>query len=156
MPLQYPNRAGFVYTLQSCTLQEGPEVLKGLRGISFSAKTEGRKVVMANGETGVGFTRGQKMFEGSVKLILDSLLDYQAAHQKLFDELHTFTVSLEEGTRLDSIKVEDAAFSEFSVDISGNEEIEVEIPFLALLISINGQPLASKGPLANVAAGENG
>lgn len=154
MPLQYPNRAGFIYTLQSCTLQEGPEVLKGIRGISFSAKTEGRKAVMANGETAVGFTRGQKMFEGSVKLILDSLLDYHATHQALLDELHTFTVSLEEGARLDSIKIEDAAFSEFSADISGNEEIEVEVPFLALLISINGKPLASKGPLSNLAAGE--
>lgn len=156
MALDYPNRQGFIYTLQSCTLQEGPEVLKGLRGVRVSAKTEGRKVVMANGETGVGFTRGQKMFEGSVKLILDSLLDYHAAHAQLFDELHTFTVALEEGSRLDALKVEDAMFSEVEIDISGNEEIEIELPFQALLVYINGQPLASKGSLANVAAGQNG
>ena len=39
-------------------------------------------------------------------------------------------------------------------ELHGNEEIEVEVPFLALLISINGKPLASKGPLSNLAAGE--
>jgi hypothetical protein len=156
MALQYPNRAGFIYTLQSCTLQEGPEVLKGIRGISFSVKTEGRKGVFGNGETIIGYTRGQKMFEGSVKMILDSALDYIGVQSSLLDVSHTFTVSLEEGTRLDSIKIDNAVFTEFSADISGNEEIEVEIPFLAELIYINGKPLASKGPLANVAAGENG
>lgn len=156
MALEYPNRSGFVYTLQSCSLQEGPEILKGIRGITISMKTEGRKVVMANGETGVGFTRGQKMFEGSVKMLLDSAFDYHAAHAKLFDELHTFVVTLDEGPRLDVIKVEDAAFSELSIDISGNEEIEVELPFLALSVEINGQPIASKGALQNLVAGETG
>lgn len=139
MALTYPNRNGYLYSFQSTQVQQGAELFKGLLGVKFSPKLEGRKLVMGNGRKAYGRVRGQLMVEGEVTFLADAFFDFQRAHPQILDEVFNPTIINEEGARRDVIELVELVFESLDYTSEGTDEIRITLPFSAIDAKINGE-----------------
>lgn len=129
------------YSFQSCRVREGAIEFVGLRGIKVEAKVEGGKVVFTNRIKGQDHTRGQVSVAGSMKMLL---LNAKALIEKgrFLTTIHTFTISLAEGAIDDKLSAIGVRFTSFPMDLNGNDETEVDMPFNGLDFKVNGISIA--------------
>lgn len=142
----------FAYSFVSCAVIEGAVEFEGLRGIKVTPKLEGGKPVMTNKRKARSHTVGQVSFDGSLKLLLKEALNYLGTNTDFFRRLHTFTVSVVEGANKHKITVVDLRFTEFPVELEGNEEVECELAYTCLDFQVNGVSIAPEVGEAGSAA----
>lgn len=141
MPIQYPNRKGFVYTFQSFSLLEGSDLIPGLLGFKASPKLEGRKLVFGTGRLAYGRTRGQLSVEVELTLMAEAFYEWRKKHPQILDEVFNLTGVNEEGANRNKIQIVDLAFESLDLTFEGTDELKGVLPGMAMNLLIDGQPV---------------
>jgi hypothetical protein len=145
MPLQYPKRNGYLYSLKSTSVQEGGEVFNGLLSVKYTPKVDGRAMVHANKSRAYGRVRGNFEVEAEFSFLGEAFFDILKNHPGLLTEIFNPVVIHEEGSRRDALKFVDLTFEQFDPTIEGTDAMEVSLPGMAvdLLVSVEGGPFLS-------------
>lgn len=145
MPLTYPKRNGYLYSLKSTSVDNGGELFGGLLSVSYTPKVDGRAIVHASRSRGYGRVRGNFEVEVEFTFLAEAFFDIVKNHPGILTEMFNPTVIHEEGSRRDAVRFTDLTFEEFGGSAEGTDAMEVALPGMALdcLLSAEGGPFRS-------------
>jgi hypothetical protein len=140
MPLSYPKRNGYLYSLKSTSVQEGGELFGGLLSVKYTPKVDGRALVHASRERAYGRVRGNFEVECELSFLGEAFFDILKNHPGILTEMFNPVIVHEEGSRRDAIKLIDLTFEDFDPTVEGTDAMEVALTGMALdcLISVEG------------------
>jgi hypothetical protein len=76
MAIDYPQRQGFLHSLKSVEVYEGPELYKGVTGVKWSVKIEDREAVYGTGVERYGQTRGHGVISVEIEFEITSAAEF--------------------------------------------------------------------------------
>jgi hypothetical protein len=140
MTIAVPKTDGWRFSWPSFTLNEGADIVEGVRGFNVKVIAEGRVPTYDRGRFPNGFTKGKLRFEGQVMWRLDFWNDWtKTKGAGWFDRMYAFTGLYEEGPDIRDVAVGGLVWTEFeSTAQEGDEGLVITKPFLCLKYTENG------------------
>lgn len=151
MGLFYPNRAGFIESLKSVSVQEGASIFDGIRKVEVMPDIGGADTVSTNKRKPAGHVAGDIKIPGAFTLLYRSAIDYATKQPDFMYRLHSLQFTAEELPNFSKIALVGVRFLGWPFSAEGTDAIEIEMKFncMDILVAVGDGELVSLIPEAN-------